>query len=116
MTRHPLLSDDGHSVTSTMVAQTGIHLQVQDWRKTEFMRLGFAEHDALALAVTRIDTHDMERLLKKGCSHELAWRILMGTMWNGPDPLWVDSSEGGYMDIPLVDRVSEYTEDEDDGA
>ena len=108
--KHPLLTTDDHSVRSTMSDQ-GVHSdRVLDWREVEFVRLGFLGHDASALAATRIDTHQMEKLISSGCSHELAWRILMGTMWSGPDPLWVDSYEGGYMDTPLMIE----DEDEDD--
>ena len=115
MTVHPLLNEEPRTLTS-VVTESGVHSdKVLDWRECEFERLGFPEFEASALAATRIDTHDMESLIGRGCSRELAWRILTGTMWSGSDPLWVESPEGGYMELPSTISVDE-DEDEDDGA
>lgn len=99
----PLTNQEARTLIDTVGSNTGLHSEkVLDWRQHEFERLGYATDDASALAETRIDIHDMQKLLDSGCPRELAWRILMGTMWSGSDPLWIESDEGGYMDVPLV--------------
>ena len=73
----------------TEVSASGVHAEVVlIWRQDEFRRMGFADYAADLLASTRIDLHEMEDLLKKGCAHDLAMQILMGTMWSGDDPSW----------------------------
>jgi hypothetical protein len=42
----------------------------------QFERLGFSRHDALMAIDQKIDWHDVERLLDRGCSPELALAIL----------------------------------------
>lgn len=47
------------------------------WRMESFMRLGYSDVDAEALAFcTDIDPHDVERLIKKGCPPDTAVQIL----------------------------------------
>lgn len=106
-----LTNQETRTLIDTVGDNSGLHSEkVLDWRQHEFERMGFDKHDAGALAATRIDIHDMQKLLDKGCPSDLAWRILMGTMWSGHDPLWRESAWGGYMEVTTDD------EDEDDGA
>ena len=76
---------------------------VLSWRECEFLRMQFAPHEALALARTRIDLHDMQDLLDAGCPHSFAWRILLDTCFAGEDDFDYSKPE------PVVDV-------EDDGA
>lgn len=73
------------------------------WREQEFLRMGFDVRDCLALAKTRIDLHDMQDLLDRGCPQHLAWAILVGTCFFGDDD----------FDYNPKDEV---IEDDDDGA
>lgn len=51
--------------------------RVERWRTAELMRVGFAGDDAVALAVrTDVDLHQAIELVQRGCSPELAFRIL----------------------------------------
>ena len=63
---------------------------VLEWRRSQFRTFGFVDYSADLLAGTRIDLHDMEDLLKAGCSHDLAMSILIGTTWHGDDPAWIE--------------------------
>lgn len=51
--------------------------RIYAWRRDEFLRLGYRLPDAEQLAVKRVDPHDVERLLGKGCPLETAARILL---------------------------------------
>lgn len=87
----------------------GFHPEaVLNYRMERFVELGYDLKDAEALAATRIDLTQMMALLSAGCSLELAWKILIGTMWSGDDPLW---TEHGYEFVGIA-----VTDDEDDGA
>lgn len=71
------------------VSDTSVHPnKVLEWRQDEFRRLGFAEYIADFLASTKIDLTQMEQLLKRGCQHDYALQILMGTQWSGDDEKW----------------------------
>ncbi len=61
---------------------------VLEWRHDSFAKLGFEEHVANYLAATKIDISEMTKLLKNDCTHELAIRILLGTMFSGEDVEW----------------------------
>ena len=51
--------------------------RVERWRTAELMRVGFAGDDAVALAArTDVDLHQAIELVRRGCSPELAIRIL----------------------------------------
>jgi hypothetical protein len=51
--------------------------RVERWRTAELMRVGFPGDDAVALAARLdIDLHDAIALVQRGCSPELAIRIL----------------------------------------
>jgi hypothetical protein len=51
--------------------------RVERWRTAELMRVGFAGDDAVALAArTDVDLHQAIELVQRGCSPELAVRIL----------------------------------------
>jgi len=51
--------------------------RVERWRTAELMRVGFAGDDAVALAArTDVDLHQAIELVQRGCSPELAFRIL----------------------------------------
>jgi hypothetical protein len=49
---------------------------VEVYKLRQFQRLGFSAGDALVAIDQRIDWHDVERLLERGCSHKLALAIL----------------------------------------
>jgi len=51
--------------------------RVERWRTSELMRVGFAGDDAVALAARfDVDLHEAIELVERGCSPELAVRIL----------------------------------------
>lgn len=67
--------------------------EILEYRKSEYARMGFPDYLTEYLAATFIDLHEMERLLKNGCPHDLAMEILIGTWVLGPDdPNWVYDS------------------------
>ena len=81
------------------VSHSGVHSEkVLEWRQKEFRRLGFVDYVADFLASTQIDLTRMEKLLKKGCEHELAIQILAGTTWHPDvdDPRWRWTGEEGF--------------------
>lgn len=97
------------TLTDTVGAVTDHHPEnVLAWRLKSFLDLGYELSDAEKLAETRIDLHAITALISAGCSLDLAWRILIGTMWSGEDPLWREPEER-----PVVAAVAE---SEDDGA
>ena len=51
-------------------------LAVERYQISQFERLGLSRYDALLAIDQKIDWHDMERLLSRGCSLELALAIL----------------------------------------
>jgi hypothetical protein len=51
--------------------------RVERWRTSELMRVGFPGDDAVALAARLdIDLHEAIELVQRGCSPQLALRIL----------------------------------------
>lgn len=81
------------------VSGSGRHSElVLNWRQEEFRRLGFASYVADLAAASNIDLHMMEDLLDRGCPHDLALQILMGTAWNGEDPNWRWTNEKDMID------------------
>jgi hypothetical protein len=51
--------------------------RVERWRTAELMRVGFPGDDAVALAARLdVDLHEAVALVERGCSPELAIRIL----------------------------------------
>ena len=74
---------------NTIVSDTGTHSEdVLENRAKRFEGMGFTSYLADFLAETRIDVWQMQALLDKGCPHDLAVEILIGTMWSGDDPRW----------------------------
>jgi hypothetical protein len=54
------------------------HHRVERWRQDELERAGFAPHDAAQLASRPdVDLHGAVALLERGCSQELALKILL---------------------------------------
>lgn len=52
--------------------------KIIDWRTLAFMKLGFTEFNAVALAVRRdIDREHVERLVREGCSVGLIKEIVL---------------------------------------
>jgi hypothetical protein len=53
--------------------------KIVDWRLLCFLRLGFSQLDASALAVRRdVDRHFVEhRLIRRGCPPRLAMEVLL---------------------------------------
>lgn len=68
--------------------------RVELWNLEFFVRLGFDGDAVSALLHWRADPHEAERLITRGCSHELALRILR--------PLEVPY-------IPLLDQADSYS-------
>lgn len=94
MNPHPLLAnmptnhDQADSLISKMGAR-GHSKEVLQWRKDEFLRMGFTDPMSSFLSHTHIDLHIMEhRFLKRGCEHAVAIDILLGTNFIGEDPNW----------------------------
>lgn len=52
-----------------------------EWRIEKMSKLGAADPLAAEIAVTDVDTYAIERMLKAGCSLELAWRIRKPFEW-----------------------------------
>ena len=50
--------------------------EVETYKIAQYERLGFSFEDALMAIDQGIDWHDVERLLSRGCSPELALAIL----------------------------------------
>lgn len=48
-----------------------------EWRIEQFRRLGYLYPAALELAQARVDHHELERLIERGCSLDDARRILL---------------------------------------
>jgi len=49
---------------------------VEEYKLRQYERLGFSNGAALVAIDQKIDWHDVERLLGRGCSQELALAIL----------------------------------------
>ena len=49
---------------------------VEVYKLRQFERLGFSQGDALVAIDQKIDWHDVERLLERGCRKDLALAIL----------------------------------------
>lgn len=49
---------------------------VEVYKLRQFERLGFSHDDALVAIDQKIDWHDVERLLERGCPEDLALAIL----------------------------------------
>lgn len=81
------------------VSGSDVHPEgVLSWREQQFAAMGFASYVAEFLATTKIDLHQMEDLLTKGCPHEFACRILMGTHFLGDDERWQWTEEMEYLE------------------
>jgi len=50
-------------------------LRLLRWRTEYLIALGFALREAAFLAVSRVDIHELERLIARGCPPETAVRI-----------------------------------------
>ena len=49
--------------------------RVLDWRERRLVKLGYPVSSASVLACSRIDLHEIENLLERGCPLDLAIRI-----------------------------------------
>jgi len=49
---------------------------VEEYKVRQYVRLGFSHGDALVAIDQKIDWHDVERLLERGCPQHLALAIL----------------------------------------
>ena len=56
--------------------QLDAELEVIRWRTQRLLRIGYEFREAARLALSRIDIHELERLVGKGCSLETAVRIV----------------------------------------
>lgn len=88
---HPLTYNphQGGSITSEVSVAFQHPEDVLKWRQRQFRAFGFVDYTADLLAGTRIDLHHMKNLLDKGCPHDLAMSILIGTTAYGDDPQWI---------------------------
>ena len=50
-------------------------LTVLRWRTERLLALGYTRRDAASLASSRVDVHDLERLIARGCLLDTAVRI-----------------------------------------
>ncbi len=60
----------------TAAVELNEELRIRCWRLEYLRRLGFTEPDARRLARSRIDLHELERLLRLGCPPRTAARIV----------------------------------------
>lgn len=51
-------------------------LEVVRWRTQRLLEIGYELREAARLAFSRIDIHDLERLVDRGCPLETAVRIV----------------------------------------
>lgn len=51
--------------------------RVELWRRRRFLELGFDKGQAQLLAMGGIDWHEAERLVKRDCPVDLAFRLLV---------------------------------------
>ena len=51
-------------------------LDVMRWRTQRLLRIGYELREAARLALSRIDIHELERLIGTGCPLETAVRIV----------------------------------------
>lgn len=51
-------------------------LRVRDWRRDQFLELGFTLSDAEALAKSSADLHQARKLVSAGCERATAFRIV----------------------------------------
>lgn len=87
--------------------------EVLDWRQRRFRELGFVPYVADVLAESRVDLHQMGALLGKGCSHDLAAQILVGTMWSGEDPsAYTGFASEGVTELPVASQGPSDDDDE----
>lgn len=54
---------------------SGEHVRVFEWRRQRLRALGYPSNAATRLALSDVDVHELERLIRRGCSPELAARI-----------------------------------------
>lgn len=50
-------------------------LMVMRWRIERLLTLGYEFGRAASLAMSQVDVHDLERLIRKGCPRDTAVRI-----------------------------------------
>ena len=50
-------------------------LDVVRWRARRLLRIGYERDEAARLALSRVDIHELEHLIGRGCSLETAVRI-----------------------------------------
>ena len=50
-------------------------LAVLRWRTDRLIALGYGKREATSLAISRVDIHELERLIGKGCPPKTAARI-----------------------------------------
>jgi hypothetical protein len=91
-------SSEGPETVISTVGERGHDEKILSWRHEAFVRMGFTEFVADFLAATRIDLHQMRKLIDEGCPLDVACDILMGTMWSGDDELWRWSDERSYLE------------------
>ena len=52
-------------------------VRIRRWRRRQFMVLGFHLRDAQRLMESPVDLAEMRKLIRAGCSHSTAERILL---------------------------------------
>lgn len=70
---------------------------VELWRLTQFVRLGFDGHACAALLAWDVDTHDAAYLVERGCPLDLVLRILRP-----------DTPAGDVVEPGIVERIQAY--------
>ena len=58
------------------IALSAEEWEVESYKIAQYERLGFSLEDSLTAIEQGIDWHDVDRLLTRGCAHELALAIL----------------------------------------
>lgn len=62
---------------SSELERSDEEIKVDEWRHSVILKLGFPEAEARNLAARRdVDLHELSRLIKNGCSLELALEIV----------------------------------------
>lgn len=64
------------SILSAELRQLDDELEVIGWRTERLLTIGYEFRQAAGLALSRIDIHDLERLVARGCPLGTAARIV----------------------------------------
>ena len=67
---------DEVNILDAELRQLDHELEVIRWRTERLLHIGYELREAERLALSRIDIHELEQLVRKGCPLETAVRIV----------------------------------------